>query len=186
MPIKRTDVKSMNLKKEEDKIKGFTLMEAILIISILGILLLISATSIIGIYDKARLKYEINQLNKAIRKAYKDAVLNEAYIGMELYRFPPRLQERDYFLIYKEDNGILGYQEGEDEELCKYHFPLDIKIYSVGGISESGLLITPSGLIRGEFNSDKYPGYAHIELRIKRYFGIIRLSKIGELKIIWR
>ncbi len=174
------------MRKKVNKIEGFTLMEALLIISIFGILLLISATSITGIYDKARLKYEMNQLNKAIRQAHKDAVLNEAYIGMQLYEFPPRLQKRDYFLIYKEDNGTLGYQEGEDEELCRYHFPLDIKIYSVGGISESGLLITPSGLIKGEFNSDKYPGYAHIELRIKRYSGITRLSKIGELKTIWR
>lgn len=174
------------MKKNSNKQSGFSLIEALIIIAILAIFLLIAASSIVGIYYKARLKYEINLMKNAIRQAYKDAVLNNSYIGIKFYKFPPRLRKRDYFLIYKEENGLIGYQEGEDEQLSIYHFPVRIKIYSFGGLLDDELILTPSGLIKGEFNSEKYPGYAHIELRIDRYYGITRLSKIGELKTIWR
>ena len=170
----------VRIKKE----KGMTLVEMIVVLAVLGILLMFSLAGWTGLFERARLKHEIANLSTTIRRAYKDATSNGIYIVMELISISESTG-RDKYLIYWEKNGKPGYQENEDEKINSYYLPAGIKFGSIEGFPDNRLIISPSGILKGEFNSSEFPGYAHAKLHSANLRATVRVSRIGELKTLW-
>ena len=161
---------------------GFTLVEMILVIAVFGILLVFSVASWSGLFERVQLKYEISRLSTTIGRAYKDAISNGIYVTMELHHTSNNSIERDYYLVYWEKNGILGYQENEDEKINLYYLPTGIKFGSIEGLLDNYLVLSPSGLIKIETNSTTLPAYAYAQLCSANLATTLRISVIGEIK----
>ncbi len=158
---------------------GFSLQELMVVVVLIGLLASVSFYSWDLLYCRAKLRSEVYKLNNAMRLAYKDAVSNEVYIGIVINYYK---DQRSNYLIYLEKNGVSGYQDGIDEKISLYYFPINIKIESTEGFIEDTIVINPSGLLKGKFDSSKCPGYAHIEFSSSEIRSILCISKICELK----
>lgn len=157
---------------------GFSLQELLVVIAVIGLLAGFSFYSWDLLYGRIKLRAEINKFSDAIRLAYKDAVSKEIYIGVAINYYS---NQNDHYLIYWERNGIIGFQEDEDEIIVVNYLPQQICIESIGGFNDNIIMIEPSGILIGKFDSKIYPGYVHIMFKLSKMVGLLRISKIGEL-----
>lgn len=165
---------------------GFTLVEMILVIAVFGILLLFSTASWSGLFERARLKSEVSKLSTTIRRAYKDAISNQIYLVIEFHHTAGDSNERDYYMVYWEKNGLLGYQENEDEKVHLYYLHAGIKFGSIQGLPDNYLILSPSGLIKVEINTPDDTAYACAQICSAHLTSTLRISQIGEIKEIER
>ncbi|OGF65777.1 MAG: hypothetical protein A2Y62_04675 [Candidatus Fischerbacteria bacterium RBG_13_37_8] len=175
----------LRLRATDRSTTGLSLLEMIVVLGIAGIMILISLTAWTLLFERMKLRQEISLLQTTIRQAYKDAISNEIYMVIDFYYFPDDVQRSDYYSVYWEKNGEFGYQEEQDEMIMTHVLPVRVKIVSTGGLLREKAVIVPAGLIKGAFDSEIFPGYAHVELLFKEYRAALRISRIGETKTKW-
>lgn len=166
------------MKKGIEAAGGFSLQELMVVIAIISLLAGFSFYSWDLLYGRVRLRSEINKFSNAMRLAYKDAVSKEIYIGVSINFYD---NQNDNYLIYWERNGIVGFQDGEDEIILVNYLPQQVRIESIGGFTDNIIMMEPAGILIGKFDSEIYPGYAHIKFKLSKMIGLLRISKIGEL-----